>query len=461
MSATRPDAAPRRADRFTRPQTLLILLAFALLVALRLPNAWVHGRFQDEEATVFLAYAWHFPWEEALFRPFGGYLNIGANAPGVLLAHLVKSGVIKLEYAPYLTMTLALVVQLAPGLLLLTGKADWLPSRTARCLALLVVVLAPSTEEVYLNTLHIQFHLALCAAIILALDIPRRRAVRILYLVPLLLGPLCGPGAILLVPLFALRAYVDRDPQRAFQLTALGLGALIQMLVFYYPSPIRGHWLDPLSVGAAMFIRLFMLPLVGLDISELLGALLGLSRETTLLFVSMAALASAVIFGGLLLRSLRRRETAFWLLFAGLFIAAVTLTYGMTSSIDPKAPFRPYTGERYNFLPVVLLGLALIGIIPRAGPRLAIWLKAFLFLYLAVGAMYYPSPMDWLADGPSWPAEVAKWRADPNYQLTVWPKMRRADLSGIPKPCTPPSSAAGDPRAPRYCESGWLVGKTF
>lgn len=42
-------------------QRWALLAAFALLVALRLPAAWAHGRFQDEEATVFLAYAWHRP----------------------------------------------------------------------------------------------------------------------------------------------------------------------------------------------------------------------------------------------------------------------------------------------------------------------------------------------------------------------------------------------------------------
>src|SRR6478672_13691337 len=82
---------------FSRPERWLLLEVFALLLVLRLPLAWVYGRFQDEEATVFLAYAWHFPWADALFRPFGGYLNIAANATTLLVVELVRGGAVPLE----------------------------------------------------------------------------------------------------------------------------------------------------------------------------------------------------------------------------------------------------------------------------------------------------------------------------------------------------------------------------
>ena len=85
---------------FSVPERWALLTLFALIVIFRLPNAWVHGRFQDEEATVFLAYAWHHPSVEALFRPFAGYWNFGANATTVLLSQLVKNGVVPLERRP-------------------------------------------------------------------------------------------------------------------------------------------------------------------------------------------------------------------------------------------------------------------------------------------------------------------------------------------------------------------------
>lgn len=56
------------------------LALFVLIVMVRLPMAWVQGRFLGEEGTVFFAYAWHHSAGDALWRSFGGYLNLGANA---------------------------------------------------------------------------------------------------------------------------------------------------------------------------------------------------------------------------------------------------------------------------------------------------------------------------------------------------------------------------------------------
>jgi hypothetical protein len=176
---------------FSRRQRWALLAVFALIVAFRLPHAWAHGRFQDEEATVFLAYAWHHPWLDALFRPFAGYWNAAANTTTLLVAQLVRGGVLSLERAPYLTMGMALSSQLLPAILILTGRAQWLESRLAVITALLMIAITPATEEVFFNVMHIQFHLALCVALILALDLPRRRLVRIGYGMLLFLAPLC------------------------------------------------------------------------------------------------------------------------------------------------------------------------------------------------------------------------------------------------------------------------------
>src|SRR5579863_104210 len=142
---------------FSRRQRWALLTVFALLVIFRLPHAWVHGRFLDEEATVFLAYAWHRPWLDALFRPFGGYWNLGANATTLLVVELVKHGVVPLERAPYLTMLMALAAQMLPAALILTGRASWLAGRSAVIAALLLIAMAPSTEEVFFNVMHMQF----------------------------------------------------------------------------------------------------------------------------------------------------------------------------------------------------------------------------------------------------------------------------------------------------------------
>ena len=430
-----------------------LLLAFALLVALRLPLAWVHGRFVDEEATVFLAYAWHRPWLDALFRSFAGYWNLAANATTLLVATLVKGGAMSLERAPYLTMATAFAVQLMPAVLILTGRAPWLADRRAVVAALLIVVLAPASEEIFFNVLHIQFHLALCAGLILSLDVPHRRSARIGYGVTLFVAPLCGPGAAVLLPLFVLRAVVDRDGARWRQLVAPALGALIQFTVFFGASPLRGHPFDPATAAAAMFVRMIALPAMNYGVADRIGLAVIASREAHGWGWWGAAAAGAILLAALLATALRRADGALWLTLSSLATAGVSFGLGM-ALLDGTSLFRIGAGERYNFLPQVFLGLALVALAMR---RTRAW-RAYAglgALMVLTGALCYPSPMADFARGPSWPAEVAAWRADHRHPLAVWPAPWRADLSDTPRACSPAGADPATSNDPRYCENGW------
>jgi hypothetical protein len=443
------------AAAFSRRERWGLLAAFALVVMFRLPNAWAHGRFQDEEATVFLAYAWHHSWLDAMFRPFAGYWNFGANATTLVVARLAQHGVVPLERAPYLTMGMALGAQLLPAVLILTGRAKWLENRLAVVAALLMIAITPATEEVFFNVMHIQFHLALCAALILALEVPRRRVARAGYGVILFAAPLCGPASIVLLPLFALRSLIDRDRQRLMQLGCLTGGAAVQLLLFYGSSPVRGIVLDPGNVAAAMFVRLLALPLLGIDPAFRIAEVIYASKAaggTTWLF---SAAVTLLAFGALMAMAARRKDSAIWLVLSGLSIAAAALGFGMVS-IKPDDAFSILGSERYNFLPLVLLGLSLV-VLARRRRRSRAY-AALCALMLFNGALYYSKPLHNFAEGPSWPTEVHAWRNDHHHPLAVWPRPWAADLSDVTRPCSPPLPRPAPSGDPRYCESGWMAG---
>ena len=69
----------------------MLLALFVLIVIMRLPLVWANGRFLGEEGAVFFAFAWHHGTIEALFRSFGGYLNLAANGATLGAARLVRS----------------------------------------------------------------------------------------------------------------------------------------------------------------------------------------------------------------------------------------------------------------------------------------------------------------------------------------------------------------------------------
>jgi hypothetical protein len=453
--ADRADVDPAAGARavLSGRERCALLAVYMLLVALRLPRAWPHGRFVGEEGTVFLAYAWHRPAMDALWRSFGGYLNLAANAITLLDARLVRGGVLPLEWAPYLTMAAAMLVQALPAIILLTGRGRWLASRRAIAAALLGIAIAPRTEEVFLNVLHIQFHLALCVALILALEIPTSRRARLLYAALLFLAPLCGPSAIVLLPFFVLRAAMERDPARAMQAAILGAGAAIQLLFFFAPSPVRGHLLDPGTLSAVMFVRLVVLPLG----SALAASIVGLSTWASYAAHGhgwwLASAGATLALGALLAVALRdRRDAAPWLVAPGLALAVVSFGGGMIAEKTSSLFDVPW-GARYQFLPIVLLYLGLIAVARRWEGRWSRIPAGLCYVVLLSGAISYGSPVRELSSGANWRDEVAMWRRDHDHPLLTWPHEWLVDLSDRDRPCGDRMSAiAADPS---YCEANW------
>jgi hypothetical protein len=441
----------RREAPFSPLARFGLWLVFAALVMARLPLAVWQGRFLDEEGPIFFAYAWHHGAWDALWRSFGGYLNLAANGAGLMAARLVQAGYVRLEHAPHWTMGIALIFQTLPALILLCARASWLAQRWQVLAALGALLLPPMSEEVWLNVLHIQYHLVLACALLLALDTPRRVAGWVLSGFVLVLAPLCGPGALVLGPLFLARAAMERSLARLVQTGMLGLAGLVQLFGFFVASPVRGQFHSVGELAAIMLVRLGFLPFGGTHIANGVGdvAVLAYHRQSVAWWAfCVPALAYVAVLGWAAWR--HRSSGAGWLLAAGLVVAVASFGGGMIST-NAQEWFSTGSGERYNYLPLALFGLAMVGLVRGRWGR---WAGA---LVLLVGLVNYVSPIRELSQGPVWAEEVAQWRADHNYALRGWPDHWLTDLSDTTRPCPPASIAHASFATPTYCESNWLA----
>lgn len=444
-------------DRPFACRTKCVLLAlFTLIVVMRLPQAWAGGRFLDEEGAIYFAFAWHNGTSEALFRSFGGYLNLAANGTTLLAARLVQGGVVPLELAPYVTMTISLLFQTIPAILILTGSANWLKPRWAVLASLMVIAASPATEEVFSHSLHIQFHLALACALILALDPPKTKRSWLGHGLVLILAPLCGPAAIVLLPFFVLRSLVEWDRARLVQAGLLGLGSAVQLLLFFEAVPVRGHFPDPATLAALMFGRTVAMPLTNSSVASFFVERIYESWAALGLMWWLAAIAFAAYFTTLIRWALRdRRDAAIWLIVPGLALGLVSFGGGMIVS-NYSDWFMPLAAQRYNFLPVVLASLGIISLARRlAGTarRLCIYLC---ILIQVSGIVSYWLPLGQLERGPYWRGEVAAWRVDHNTLLRGWPQWWKIDLSDQSRPCSQMAGGKPPPDEPIYCEAAWL-----
>ena len=393
--------------------TPVLLAGFAILVCLRMPDIIVQGRFWAEEGKYFFTDAWTQPPLQALFFDFGGYLNLAATGTTLAARWLMP-----LSLAPYLTITVALLVQLCAPLLLLTARDGWLQPAGVRLAALALILFVPDSEEVWLQTLHCQFHLTLCCAIILVLQ-PAGGRVAAFRLGLLLLSPLCGPTAVVLLPLFLLRAGLERNVPRLAQSATLAAGAFIQLAFFLHAIPGRAYTTNPFIFACIATIRHLDAPLLGIPYAERASERIRARLASGHIPIKASVLPFLVFIPyGLTAWFYRRSTPAIWF-FCGFALIAAVCYFGAVGGSEMLMMTR--TDGRYVFVPQALLALSVLALASgltgwRAWPAWGV-----VICLIAVGGMAFIQPNRFSANGPSWRAEVAAWRVDPTHALQIWP----------------------------------------
>ena len=389
------------------------LAVFVALVWLRMPQIMRHGRFWAEEGRDYFANAWNLPWWRALTATDVGYLNLTANVAAVLARYLVP-----LEQAPHVTTAMALCLQALPAILLVTAADAWLARPHALLAAILLLAMPPGSEEVWLNTPNSQFHVAAAAGICLALDARsgRNTGYKAVFLV---LAPLCSPATMALAPLFLARAAWERTRPRVMLASSIGLGTLVQAGVFLSRSANPGHLLQLPSLVSMVAVKNLAIPFLGTAIAGYVAD--RLRWDVVSGVFPVAAFLAAGIAGALLLAAIliRRRPAPLWLLLAGVALAAISYSAALGSGPDLIAPI---AANRYAIAPSMLFGLCVISIAATGRDRLA-WLAwAITAWLLAVAVIQTVLPQNPVfKSGPSWRAEIAKWRADPSHPIAIWP----------------------------------------
>ena len=377
-----------------------------------MPEVILHGRLWGEEGKIFYPRALALPWREALVQVYGGYLNVVANAAPVLAHALVP-----LEVVPWITTSIGLVFQCCPAILVACSRDAWIRPVWVRVAALLLIATAPLVEEVWLQTLHSQFHLALCCALILAFDLPGRWLAAFACLL-LVLAPLCGLAAAALLPLFLLRALLDWSAGRLLQFAALATGAILQLGLFYTHTADRSYGIGPVILLCVVYIKQIIVPFAGRyladDASQAVQAQLARGAVPWLAVCVTLGSFAAVTVG--LVR--RRLAAAFWLFLA----ACITAFIAYFGAIDGGVDLMIIGNEgRYTFLPEVLAALALLGI-AAGGHRSERWVaRALVAWLLVVGFIDLDDASAVMKHGPVWLDEVAAWRHDASHSIAIWP----------------------------------------
>lgn len=388
----------------------LLFAMFIVATVERMPRVVFQGRLWAEEGRVYYLHAAITQGLGAVFWSYAGYLNLGASLAAFTARHLVV-----LDDAPRVTLFYAALAQICPAVLLVTSRAGWLRKRVVLAAALLLLVAAPSAEEVWLNTLTSQFFMALSTALILALEIGSIRMEWFRRFV-LFLAPLYGPLAIPLLPLYVLRAALERSTPRGKQAMALAIASLIQLALFYHLTSARQTH-DFRLIFGAIFEKNILLPFLGFhgETRPALWLYNWLVHDILPRRVILALLAAFIFMVALLARGPREA----WWLFLAFGVTSLASWYG--ALLPQASEVLPHVAGRYGFAPQVLIAWTILAIAAQAvgGRRL---IAAGLALWLCgVSCLAYVQTAETFKNGADWQQEMAKWHHNPTYSPKEWP----------------------------------------
>jgi hypothetical protein len=358
---------------------LMLVAACAVLLALRKPWALHTPQLWAEDGSIFLTQdeqmgvrAW---WE-----PYNGYLHLLPRLIAWVASHTADPA-----WWPAIYNGLAFAISVGLFARLASPRVE-LPAKPWLMLALVCTV---GTGEVLINVTNLQWVTAFFLLIQLFTTPARNAWQRAADLAILLLVGLNGPFAIMFAPLFAWRAWRERNGDTVLALGAISLCALVQGRLLLSTGPGMN-----LYGGGQPFSLLTFCSIIG---SRLVSwPFLGPYAVRTLPPWSHAIIGVVVIVP-LLLWALRRDERHRWRVMIVAAFCLITAASVYRARADTWTRDDLTNGDRYFYIPRVLLTWLVIWEF-NARPRVIAWLArglGVLALMLHAPRFKLPAPPDY------------------------------------------------------------------
>lgn len=397
----------------------LLLMSFAIvLMVWRMPDLFVHPRFWAEEGTVQFAKAYHDgPWLALTYNI--GYFSIIPNIATGLAAQ------VKIEYAPFVTLAISFLIQLATCSVIILGNSAYWQTRSQKILLISGIILL-SPAEIWLNTICAQYWFCLCAILILCEDSTHNlRQTNLYFRILLIIAGINGILSCVLTPVYLLR-YIRFKTRENFihasilvATSLLQAGLLLFTIISRSNSGAKSHLVErfnfqEISVLKNLFMQ-FIWPYTGylrkedllLIMKSPLSSAFSMVYLTSAIFVIIAI--CVVIYSMIQQKTIKNYESlfvSFALLFVFSNLFAVHLAYS----------------QRYAFVPSIILLIIMLEqsyIVTINFTRVL----AILFVVIAfVSNTKQLETLDFMSTiAPNWQKEIQFWRLDCSYKPKVWP----------------------------------------
>jgi hypothetical protein len=230
-------------------QWLIASFAIALLlIFLRDPSLFTRPQFWAEDGKVWYAQAYSQGWFYSFTQPINGYLSALPRL-GAAAALLVS-----FRWAPLVMASEGLLVQALPIPILLSKRCrNWAPL-TFRLLFAAVYIAIPDAHEVHVFCTNSQWHFAVVEVLLAFASAPRSRPGRVFDVTIFALAIVCGPFALVLLPLLLVFWWIRRQRWSLILFSILATGCLLSLAwLRHYETARHARFL---GATAALFIRI-------------------------------------------------------------------------------------------------------------------------------------------------------------------------------------------------------------
>ncbi|MBU0754889.1 MAG: hypothetical protein KJ645_07095 [Planctomycetes bacterium] len=414
-------------DLFFASKKAWFLLLLIGMTFYRFPSLLYEPRFYAEEGFNFFTYAYKSSWFDSLTAIHIGYYSLFLNVAGTLSAKTVP-----LAYAPYVTTYLSFLLQFVPIVLVLWGRSVFFDTDIKRGMVCFFILLT-LPGELWLNTTCSQFILCLVTFLILVQkEETLRGGLKWMSRISLCVAGLSGLISCFFTPLFFIKYLKTKHRETRRHLVILLSLSVVQFsisMIFILAGYTLGRFHCAHALGTALnFVYQNILsPVFGQGMLEQYHKYLNSNIQrnwdwTHPVFVTQTILflIFIVCLVWLLASAWKRRELRVGVV-SYLLIAVMTtlLSMGMLG------------GERYSYVPRVILLMVLLSQVRFDLPGRLNRLKSVLSLLILVTFLYFSMAefryrMRNSADEslPKWREEIALWEQNHNHLIRIWPQIQ-------------------------------------
>jgi hypothetical protein len=371
------------------------------------PHIFKHPRFWAEEGSRFYAHCQGGSFWHCMEYVHGDSYHLLANT----LVSLAAAA--SVEDAPAVTTYLAFAVELAVVVQIVLFCSEYRLSPLIAALLVAAWAMLPGRYEVWLSATTIQWVAGI--SVLWLLVMPQawiERHWRGLALWCAVCG-LSGVPAVLIAPIFLVRAVAGRSRPVLWMSLVLGVCAVFQLSLFAVFGSVRPFAFHPLELGGGFLLQSVLSPILSVDIAQ--RAL----SKTTWIGVILLALAVVVVAISGARSGVGPRPVAL-LIIACCFVSLVQ-AFG---SLGPTTELLTgWAGGRYFLFGSVCLCILLAWgtrAVQTGRRRAAVALLASVVLAGIAQAQWSKWPRSMLA-GPSWRQQVHACRAGEVCRVAVWP----------------------------------------